>query len=100
MAFLLKCLLCILIVCVALEWRPAASPHVGVRAQAAAPAPPRRPRAAAIADHKEQETHAGAALLRAGTRALTDAARARCLSAPEACLAALERLGASAPRPR
>lgn len=105
MAFLIKSLLCILIVCVALGWRSTPPSHVGATrsasaAQADAPWPPRRPRDIGLAERKDAERAPGPALLRAGVAALADAAREKCLSAPGDCLAALERIGASGSRSR
>jgi hypothetical protein len=85
--FLLKCLLCIALVILALQWRGAdgrgaASTPTGARERVAAPKPPRRP----------QIEESARNLAQAGADALIAAARDRCLSAPRDCAATLQRL--------
>lgn len=84
MVFLLKCLACIALVIVALEWRGADSPlpPAETRSRTAAPKPPRRP----------QIEESARELAQAGADAVIAAARDRCLAAPRDCAAALQRL--------
>ncbi|QGM98394.1 hypothetical protein [Methylocystis parvus] len=87
MVFLLKCLACIALVLVALEWRgedaPTAHHAAGdAHGRVGAPKPPRRPQFEDTARDMAQ----------AGADALVAAARDRCLAAPRDCAAALQRL--------
>ncbi|WP_457796260.1 hypothetical protein [Methylocystis sp. S23] len=87
MVFLLKCLACIALVIIALEWRaPGGSAPSQTaseaRGRAAAPKPPRRP------PFEESARE----LAQAGADALVAAARDRCLAAPRDCAAAFQRL--------
>lgn len=87
MVFWAKCLICILLVCVALEWRPIGASSQGV-GTVAKPQPPRRPRL-------EDATRS---LVQAGSDALVSAARDKCLAAPRDCAAALQRFQPAAAR--
>lgn len=87
MFFFLKCMVCIALVIVALQWRGADGPAsvpapAEARGRVAAPTPPRRPRIEESARD----------LAQAGADALIAAARDRCLAAPRDCAAALQRL--------
>lgn len=83
MGFLFKCLFCIALVYVAVQWRSNAP--VGARAPearvASRPAPQKRPQTDAPAQ----------TLLRAGADSLTASAREWCVSAPKDCVAVLQR---------
>ncbi len=85
--FLFKCVVCIALVIVALEWRGDGGPSsaqapAGTHGRVAAPKPPRRP----------QIEESARDLAQAGADALAAAARDRCLSAPRDCAAVLQRL--------
>lgn len=85
--FLLKCLVCIALVIVALQWRGPEGPTSAqapaeARGRVAAPKPPRRP----------QIEESARDLAQAGGDALIAAARDRCLASPRDCAAALQRL--------
>ncbi|PPD44622.1 MAG: hypothetical protein CTY15_06665 [Methylocystis sp.] len=85
MFFLVKCLACIALVLVALQWRGAdeAPRALAQRSRAVS---------AGHAPQKAQMDAAARGLVQAGADALVSAARERCLAAPRDCAAALQRL--------
>lgn len=96
MVFLAKCALCILLVCIALDWRPLGAPPAAGSAASnvARRAPP------ADKGFAHQAAEAADSLLRAGIDALAGAARDKCLAAPSDCVLAAQRLQAATPRAR
>jgi len=97
LVFLAKCALCILLVCVALQWRPlGAPPTPGNAASAVA----RRGSPPAEKGLARQAADAANSLMRAGVEAATEAVRDKCLAAPRDCLSAAQRLQSATPRPR
>ena len=84
MGFIVKCAVCIGVVCALLLWRPEPAPSArapGVRI-AAKPQPPRRP----------QFEGGARALLESGAEKLAAAAREKCFDSPRDCVATLQRL--------
>lgn len=97
LVFLAKCALCILLVCVALDWRPlGAPPSPGREAAVVA----RRAPPPADKGFAHQAAEAANSLMRAAMDALAGAARDKCLAAPQDCISAAQRLQAAAPRAR
>ncbi|HEY8124749.1 MAG TPA: hypothetical protein VIF88_04930 [Methylocystis sp.] len=92
LVFLVKCAICILLVCVALQWRADHAPIAGKGA--AARATPQR-----AGGLVEDAIESASSLMRAGGDALAGAARDKCLKAPRDCLSAAQRLQSPAGRP-
>lgn len=90
MVFLAKCAICILLVCIALQWRPQGAPFSAAR------------RGAPANENGFARQAAGAAnsLMRAGVEAFADATREKCLAAPRDCLSAARRLQSATTRVR
>ena len=82
LVFLAKCAICILLVCVALQWRPQGAPLSAARHGAPA----------SEGGFARQAMGAANSLMRGGVEAFADATREKCLAAPRECLSAAQRL--------
>ena len=92
MVFLAKCAICILLVCVALQWRADHAPVAPKSAAVRASAPQHA--AGLVQDAIEKAS----ALIRASGDAIAGAARDKCLAAPRECLSAAQRAQSAASR--
>jgi len=92
LVFLAKCAICILLVCVALQWRADHAPVAPKSAAVRASAPQH------AAGFVQDAIEKASALIRAGGDAIAGAARDKCLAAPRDCLSAAQRVQSAAGR--
>lgn len=92
LVFLAKCAICILLVCVALQWRADHAPVAPKSAAVHASSPQHAAGFVQVAIEK------ASALIHAGGDALAGAARDKCLAAPRDCLSAAQRVQSAAGR--
>jgi hypothetical protein len=92
LVFLAKCTICILLVCVALQWRADHAPLAPKSAAARASTPQN------ASGFVQDVIERASSLSRAGGAALAGAARDKCLAAPRECLSAAQRLQSAAGR--
>jgi hypothetical protein len=86
LVFLAKCAICILLVCVALQWRADHAPVAPKSAAVRASAPQH------AAGFVQDAIEKASTLIRGAGDALAGAARDKCLAAPRDCLSAAQRV--------